>query len=516
MLDFSRLRTPPGDGDVLIEPPSDRLAALAESSHALLRSYRFDVLDFDIQSLRTDLRAALCAGCDHPTVITGHQPEFIHAGVWAKHIVASDLARTLGGKALNIVVDSDAPTRSVLEVPAVVGERVEVRAVHYAQPPHGVTHEGISRLGPGDLEALTGVVADALGERYQRSYMPMYFAAMAAAGQAGDWVDQMQQARRAVERTFGVEMIEHRASRVWYGPMLTDLMLNAGRFRECYNSALAEYRRVNRVRGPKRPIPDLAGDGARCELPVWVYRLGEPRRRLFVERATDRVNLYADADHLAQVPLDDLARWDRAGAALENMGGYLFRPRALSLTLWARICVGDLFIHGIGGAKYDRITDGLIRRYFNVEPPAMACVSATLLMALPDSGGDDALLRSARTRVRDIEYNPQRHVRRTAQSDALAVHRQRAVTRSIEMRSRARRDRRGRRAVFDEIRSLNARLLTLEPALLDEAEAEVGAVAQRAQAGRAAGRRDYFFAMHERPRLQRLRETLALVVRNRV
>ena len=46
------------------------------------------------------------------------------------------------------------------------------------------------------------------------------------------------------------------------------------------------------------------------------------------------------------------------------------RPRALTLTLFARLCLGDFFIHGIGGGKYDEVTDAIIRDYFGVEPPA--------------------------------------------------------------------------------------------------------------------------------------------------
>ena len=83
MLDFSRLRTPPGDGDMLIEPPPDQLPALAEANRKLLQSYSFAVLDADVGELRARLRRSLGAECAAPVVLTGHQPEFIHAGVWA-------------------------------------------------------------------------------------------------------------------------------------------------------------------------------------------------------------------------------------------------------------------------------------------------------------------------------------------------------------------------------------------------------------------------------------------------
>ena len=36
------------------------------------------------------------------------------------------------------------------------------------------------------------------------------------------------------------------------------------------------------------------------------------------------------------------------------------------LTLWARLLLCDLFIHGIGGAQYDRVTDLIVENYFGV------------------------------------------------------------------------------------------------------------------------------------------------------
>ena len=66
------------------------------------------------------------------------------------------------------------------------------------------------------------------------------------------------------------------------------------------------------------------------------------------------------------------------------------RSRALTNTLFARLFLSDLFIHGIGGGKYDELTDDLIRRFYGIEPPEFLILSATRLLPLP-------ALRSART-----------------------------------------------------------------------------------------------------------------------
>ncbi len=516
MLDFSRLKTPPCDGDVLIEPSAKHLVGLAESNHAVLDTYDFAVLDRNVGDLRRGLRRTLCAACDGPIILTGHQPDFIHAGVWAKHVVASRLASAFGGKAVNFVVDSDAPSNTVLEVPTATESGHIVKSVRYARMAHGVPHECIARLDSAESRSFENAVRELLGSHYRPSRMPDYFDAMSAAADARDWVDQMVAARRSVERAFGVEMIEHRVSRVWFGPFLGDLLVNAPRFRECYNRALADYRSLNRVRNPNRPIPDLAVEGRRCELPVWVYRPGGARRRLFVAVEGDRLSLYADAELFGEASVTRVRTWDGASAVLEDMDGYVFRPRALSLTAWARVFVGDLFIHGIGGAKYDRITDGLIRRYYGVEPPAMACVSATLLMDLPHDGADESMLRAAEQRVRDVRYNPQRHVARTQQTESLIARRHRAVELSGELGTRARRDRVRRGDTFREIRAINDDLNAADPSVAAVARRHACDVAHRLVENHIARRRDYFFAMLDGSRLARLHDRLASAVDNAV
>jgi hypothetical protein len=72
--------------------------------------------------------------------------------------------------------------------------------------------------------------------------------------------------------------------------------------------------------------------------------------------------------------------------------------------------LGDFFIHGIGGGKYDEVTDAIIRNYFGLEPPAYQVLSATLylpLAAFPAAGSDVYRLERL---DRDLYWNPHRHL----------------------------------------------------------------------------------------------------------
>src|SRR6185312_5325259 len=108
--------------------------------------------------------------------------------------------------------------------------------------------------------------------------------------------------------------------------------------------------------------------------------------------------------------------WERTRSGRQKQTGESrpetgrIRPRALTLTLFARLCLGDLFIHGIGGGKYDEATDAIIRDYFGIEPPGYQVLSATLHLPLEGFAAAPADRERAERLVRDLHWNPQRHV----------------------------------------------------------------------------------------------------------
>jgi hypothetical protein len=85
--------------------------------------------------------------------------------------------------------------------------------------------------------------------------------------------------------------------------------------------------------------------------------------------------------------------------------GIRLRPRALTTTWYARTVLGDLFVHGIGGAKYDEVTDRIIADLFGIAPPAYLTASATLHLPVAHDAGAGRKLRDAKQRRRDLRYH---------------------------------------------------------------------------------------------------------------
>jgi hypothetical protein len=81
-------------------------------------------------------------------------------------------------------------------------------------------------------------------------------------------------------------------------------------------------------------------------------------------------------------------------------------PKALALTLFVRMFVADLFIHGIGGGRYDKVTDDVARRYFGVELPKFVVASLTAALPLGVAVVGDAEIEEATMALNRFEHNP--------------------------------------------------------------------------------------------------------------
>lgn len=512
-LSFGDLRTPPAHGDVLVVPDPPAWVPALAANHQSLGESRTPLLGATIGDWRRRTREAIAGRDDQYLIVCGHQPAFIHPGVWAKHVLAARCAKAVGGLAFNLIVDSDAPQSTSLNIATEVEGHAVARTVRFADLPAGQPYEQIPRLSETEISAFEGSLRAALGGRYDDSQLSRFFRGMREAGGDVDWVDQAVAGRRAIEAAFGVNLDERRISRVCPGPLLHDMVLNAPRFVACYNAALAAYRLTYRIRGSQRPIPDLLVTEDRHELPVWLWRRGETRHRLFVAHMGDTVQLFAEELPIGQVATDSLQEGDGLSASL---GGWCLRPRALTLTLWARILLADLFVHGIGGAKYDRISDRIMADYYGVTPPNMACVSATIWLDLPRPEMDRAAFATLAQGVRDFRFNPQRHLRERGDLVALFDRRRMAVERAALLRTQAPRDRAARRQAFDEIRHATSAILEVAEREYEAVRAEARAAARQLDEATIARNREYFFGLYSDRMLRQLMAALPQVADFRV
>src|SRR5690606_31457767 len=70
---------------------------------------------------------------DAPLVVTGHQAELFHPGVWLKNFYAAKVARECGGTAINLIIDSDLCRSTAIRIPSGSGNNFHSEMVPFDQ-----------------------------------------------------------------------------------------------------------------------------------------------------------------------------------------------------------------------------------------------------------------------------------------------------------------------------------------------------------------------------------------------
>jgi len=350
--------------------------------------------------------------------LAGHQPELFHPGVWFKNFALGALARQHGAAAVNLVIDSDALKSTSLPTPGGSLDDPRREAVLFDRPDGRLPFEErrileqhlFAGFGRRVAQRISPLVSDPLIDRY----WPMVLERSRHVDRLGYCLSQ---ARHQLEGAWGLQTLELPQSTVcdsepfhWF---LVHLMANIERFRDCYNEAVQEYRRANGIRNAAHPVPDLAAEGSWIEAPLWIWTAEQPqRRRVFVSRRGDEILISDRAGEEIRLPLtvdgDAAAAVDRLMAWSQN--GVKIRSRALVTTLWARLALSDLFLHGIGGAKYDQVTDRLIETFFHLTPPGIMVLSATLYLPVQRRQVSIENLRDIRGELRALRYHPEKYL----------------------------------------------------------------------------------------------------------
>lgn len=428
-----RLAVPDRDGDVLVEPPVAEFASLLSTNQNRFQAAAgIDIQGRSLADLRNQARSEMLAQAfrytseiggtgpaptpSGPIILSGHQPELFHPGVWAKNVAAAAIARSHAGAAVNLIIDADICQHASIRLPvddsgAVRAESADLDRTQPAMPWEDRRVVDASRLERVRAEATRAMSA--------WNITPLLSEIPLAAEPGERLSDVLTRARRTAEQMRGLQNLELPLSRLAgceaFRRFACYLLANAPRFAEVHNRALDAFRRKHKVRSRSHPVPPLGTKDGWVEVPLWTWTEGEhERRRLYARQVTtDALEISDGTQKVAVLPLGP--GMDACCAAEELAGlestGRRIRPRALTTTMFARVFLGDAFIHGVGGAKYDEMTDHLIRDFIGLDAPEFITVTATLQL-LKDhihEVGPDERSRLER-QLREIKHSPEQYL----------------------------------------------------------------------------------------------------------
>jgi hypothetical protein len=436
---FRRLRAPQGDGQTLIDPAWSTLPDVVGQNRDILGNVQYELHGKSLCKLSSTARRNLLqfavaytgqyrdvprqwqnleVTCATPFILSGHQPEMFHPGVWYKNFVLGGLARRMDGVGIHLLIDSDLCRTASIRVPTGTIQNPRLEIVPYDKPSEELPYEERSIRDAATFQSFaeraSATIQPLVADPMIRELWPLTLERNARQNNLGL---RLAQGRHAFETTWNSDTLELPQSAVCQLPefswFVAHLLANLPRFRSAHNEALGLYRKAHHLRNRAQPMPDLAASGEWLEGPFWIWTTQDPERRpLFARQVGGEIELTDRKTHTIRIPLThdgDAAPAAEQLAALSARGIKL-RTRALTTTLFARLVLSDLFLHGIGGAKYDQVTDQIARLFFEIEPPVFATVSATLRLPIQYESHEAAAAGQWNQRLRELRYHPEQFV----------------------------------------------------------------------------------------------------------
>jgi hypothetical protein len=445
VIDRRRLQAPRMNGAILAEPPLAETGRILANNRQLFRKPTLELLGRSLADFRRESREEVIAaardyliqaGEPVPSIqgesllLAGHQPDLFHPGVWVKNFALCGLARAHDAVCLNLIVDSDVAKTLSIRAPVrsaglpqfgknqIEPEQIKVMSIPVNRWTREIPFEELRISDRGLFSAVVNSNDPILQDwGIESIFRPFWQEVMRQSRRTDNLGECWAAARRTFEREWGCNNLELPVSRMCqthaFSRFAFHLLAHLPRFHQIYNSAIRHYRVRYRLRSHSHPVPELMvvnlrGEGSWLETPFWAWRSDQtPRRPLFARLHDGRVELRLDGEPLPELP-SDLSKAD-AWKELERQG-IKIRSRALITTLFARLFLGELFIHGIGGGKYDELTDAIIREFYQVEPPEYLVLSGTLQLPLPVFPGGHTDQKRLASEFRDLYWNPQRHL----------------------------------------------------------------------------------------------------------
>lgn len=425
---------------------------------------RFETRD---EPRATRFRAELGLPTDRPLIATGHQAGFWHPGVLAKFIAARLAGERFGAGAWWIVPDQDDEPVALINAPT-LDER-------------GALRRETADLGGGDEAALLGVAA---ASRPPFDPVPPRLAGEPALPTVAEGLDAVVEALRAHADAESAAAQAESAGRRLAAPFVGEpqaafatALTRTTLFRDLIDrirsdpaGALDVYNEAAREHPASGVLPLASGrnEGAR-ETPLWRLAPNEPRRRVTVADLAD-----AEPVTLA--------------------------PRGLLMTALVRLAGADLFIHGTGGAQYDRVTERWIRDWLGEELAPVGVVTADLLLPLPGAEFDEAHMEQAVWRAHHARHDPA-----MLGDDQGAREKAALVRRIADARARAE-DPSG---MFLEMHALLERVRRSHADALDRLDREAEQMRRLRASAEVAQDRTWAFPLHEHRSLRALERAIA-------
>ncbi len=341
-------------------------------------------------------------------LMAGHQPSLFHPGVWYKNFILSHLAANLNCVPINLVVDNDICQSNYVNAP---GSESTTQQIPFDANAAIVPYEERKVLDMDLFNGFANHAAQAISPFTKTPVVSRLWPHVLENSGNQNLGQAISKGRHRLESELGLQSLEipisHVAKFKSFAACVFEIVSRISEFHEIYNRNLRVYRTTNKIKSTSHPVPELSQQDGWWETPFWIWTAQSPKRESLFVRSNGNQQVFSDLRHYEKTL--------RANCSLDQfhetiLDGQKIRPKALMTTMLCRLLYSDMFIHGIGGSKYDQLTDAIAADFFAVELPAYLTITGTFTIQQNVAPISNAQIGSQKHRIRDLEFHPERFV----------------------------------------------------------------------------------------------------------
>ena len=426
-------------------------------------------------------------------LMAGHQPALFHAGVWYKNFVLSSLGTQLNCLPINLIVDNDICHGAFVNVPG-ANERLE--RIHYDSRSSIVPYEARAIADREMFASFAKTAADAVGKWVRDPIVEPLWQRVLENG-SNNLGLAIAAGRHRYEQDLAMHSLELPVSAVAqtasFAALFREIVTRFEPFHQIYNATIRAYRQLHKIKNTSHPVPELKVTDGWFETPFWIWTLDSPaRRNLFVRADRDSEGAFEISDREQTTRLIPGSA-DAADLVAILTDGICVRPKALVTTLYSRLIASDMFIHGIGGSKYDQLTDEIARQFLGIEMPGYLTISGTFKIqnAIPPVFDTD--ISSRQNQLRQMRFHPELFIESAAddaQSQQLVQEKRAWVAQDLPVGQRLSR--------HQAITGINGRLQNHIGDRQNALEQQIGDLREKQTLAQLLNSREYSFCLLDR------------------
>ncbi len=300
---------------------------------------------------------------NRPVIAAAHQPIFYYPGIILKNSFLSETAEKTGGIPVNIIVDSD-KARISIPVPYKKEDHYVYRSVKIDNP----DEEPFVSFSPDreNVQIFFRKISESIrsldNEKIKKVFFDFKERFFELFNRSHDFIDTVISLRREYEKSNNIKVTDFKLSEITTSPaffrFVWYIVKNIKDFLKIYNSAVEKNKK-----GKYQTVKLLLLDKNIYELPFW-FMSGSARNSIYLKKENNIFSFFTEGRTLIiSIDIENTKEKEIIDLLKEKL---ILFPKALILTLMTRIFLCDIFIHGTGGAFYDRITNEIIREFFNL------------------------------------------------------------------------------------------------------------------------------------------------------